>query len=137
MKFERWVEENDPPQRMLWKGAADMQFTDIREWAEILKVDPRVVSTHTSKSITLPVVAFFCPHGVLVLRDNFYDVCLSLMWIYAPVLAYPDFGRVGFAEGMSFLPPCAREPWEPGMRVGMLTLTSQGVRSVLSQLVYW
>lgn len=63
------------------------KFQDL---ADKLGVDATVVGTHMSKSCTLPVVRLDFPNGYVLLRDNFYDVEMAVVWNFAPKLAYRD-----------------------------------------------
>lgn len=60
--------------QMLWKGSALGQIERFNALGKALETDPEVVSTHTSKSITLPVVRYNCDFLILTLRDNFYGI---------------------------------------------------------------
>jgi hypothetical protein len=90
--LQEWINENACGDEMLWKGAMGDQLMFIRdrlpgvlfasadEYREHCAV---VISTHTSKSIKLPVVQYALPSGVAItMRDNFYDWKIS---ISAPV----------------------------------------------------
>lgn len=64
-----------------------------------------VVGTHTSKSILLPVYRIAVPEvGVITMRDNFHDWCLSCdLELSLPLDVYGDFYYIetvlGFFEG--------------------------------------
>lgn len=76
----QWLAENPVDSRMFWKRAAEEQFIQLVAIGALLEVEPTVISTHRSKSITLPVVSFERPDiGLLVvIRGNFYDYKLSV-----------------------------------------------------------
>lgn len=60
---------------MLWKNAALSQLESFKSLAgEIGSPEPIVVSSHVSKSITLPVALFSVPHLRIVIRDNFHGL---------------------------------------------------------------
>lgn len=65
---------------MLWKEAALGQLKNFELLAESFNVRPNVISTHTSKSINLPVVMMELKGGTVVLRDNFHDVNVAIAW---------------------------------------------------------
>lgn len=69
---------------MYWKGAAEREFERFFEFAKTLGGEPVVVSTHRSKSISLPVVEVATPYGVrCIVRDNFHDIKVSV-WCPEP-----------------------------------------------------
>ena len=91
-RFENWLSENPVRPEMLWKGSAQAQFEKFQAFAERMTPgEPlTVISTHTSKSIPLPVVSLRLNHGFIVLRDNFYDINMSFLWDFAPDLDLED-----------------------------------------------
>jgi hypothetical protein len=77
-----WVEANKPKDEMLWKGAFEqsvLRMIALTSWCEAVKAPALVVSTHTSKSITLPVIRFQTDHAAWWMRDNLHDVELAFM----------------------------------------------------------
>lgn len=67
--------------KYLWKNNAEEQMLFIRDTicSRLLKTMAFVVSTHTSKSISLPVYWFVLNNGVKVIcRNNFYDWKVSV-----------------------------------------------------------
>lgn len=84
--LEEFEAANKPGDQLLWKGAAAEQFARFKELRETITeasgrhVSDNVISTHTSKSIKLPVVEFTIPATglTLTMRDNFYDVKVSV-----------------------------------------------------------
>lgn len=95
-----WIQEHNIPEKMLWESAAFDQFSFFDNLASVLigwkrwhhdddgeylfdekKPNPDlvVVSTHTSKSIKLPVVRYrACARNLIVLlRHNFFDYCAT------------------------------------------------------------
>ena len=80
-----WLAASQPKDEMLWKGGFQAQA----EWMPRLAAygahsEPRVIATHRSKSIDLPVPAILVGNpssewAVLMLRDNFYDVNLGVV----------------------------------------------------------
>lgn len=73
-----WTRGHIVEDRMHWKGAAEDQFFFYRD-ALAYRIcknpeqDCRVVSTHRSKSIVLPVVAYETKWGWVISRHNFYN----------------------------------------------------------------
>lgn len=101
--LEDWAKANIPGDQMVYKKGAEGQFQDFLNFAEKLGAKTRVVSTHRSKSIALPVVEFTTPYGVrCIARDNFHDIKVS---VWAPSPCDHDlFGLV--AGGDSYLAGC-------------------------------
>lgn len=91
MRLEQWKAENTIRNEMNWKSAAEAQFEFFAKLAfEFGGDEPRVVGTHTSKSIILPVVEIEGKHGRFLLRDNFYDINLCVVWDFAPAIHLSD-----------------------------------------------
>ena len=77
--MSHWIQENRVSDDMRWKGAAEREFATFVEFAAILGGEPMVISTHTSKSIALPVVQITTPYGLRVtIRDNFMNIKVSV-----------------------------------------------------------
>ncbi len=108
-----WLETNRPRDEMFWKDAFDRQIAFLQEIEWMLATEPRerlvsVVSTHRSKSITLPVAHLdLRRHGVEVwMRDNFHNWKLSVrserpltcdfLDLFDPNVTHPDC----YCEGM-------------------------------------
>lgn len=92
-----WVRANNPNSDLIWKNGLGEQVTFVRDHLYYLLTRSRdyewhkdnpvnVISTHTSKSVTLPVFEIITPemvdgktwnaHGLaarLILRGNFYN----------------------------------------------------------------
>lgn len=84
MHLHAWFMENRPHENMVYKNAAEEQIMFMRDKIQIfftpfmLKA-VQVVSTHVSKSITLPVYHIALRDGLeLILRGNFYDWKISV-----------------------------------------------------------
>lgn len=91
---------------MLWKGAFGEQVMFIRDTLAALvsvgldyedRVVPQVISTHRSKSLTLPVVSLDRPDlGLrLILRNNFYNWKMSVI-SERPIVA--DYGAIFYTS---------------------------------------
>jgi hypothetical protein len=90
-KLQKWVSEHVVKDEMLWKGAWGDQIQFVRDRLvglfsaglhyEDIAAIPDVISTHTSKSIQLPVYELKRDDiGLtLYLRGNFYDWKLSVV----------------------------------------------------------
>ena len=64
---------------MLWKGAAINQLDYFKKLGELSGCEKlEIISKHTSKSVDLPVVKISRPGLSMILRDNFYDIKLSV-----------------------------------------------------------
>jgi hypothetical protein len=80
-----WLYANQPKDTMLWRGG----FATQAEWMPRMSdygvhSEPRVVATHRSKSIDLPVPAILLGDpskdwAVMMLRDNFHDVNVAVV----------------------------------------------------------
>lgn len=89
-----WVSANLVKDEMLWRNSYQHQI----EWMPSLASfsahsEPRVVATHRSKSIELPVPAILLGNpssdwAVLMLRDNFYDVNVAVVSNVALAIDY-------------------------------------------------
>ena len=91
MNLTEWKDRNPIPDGMLWKGGAEKQIENFWSLAESFGVQVLVVREHTSKSINLPVVELLFPNkGRILLRDNFYNVEIAVLWNRAPKLEYSD-----------------------------------------------
>lgn len=83
--FSMWLAHTQPKDEMLWKGG----FAAQAEWMPRLAVygahsEPRVIATHRSKSIDLPVPAILIGNpssewAIMMVRDNFHDVNLGVV----------------------------------------------------------
>lgn len=142
--FKDWAVNNPPGPNMLWRSGAHRQIYEIA--ATTQQFGPAVVvATHTSKSITLPVVKFHgpfgddgLPRGVVWLRDNFYTVEVCVQWTYPPLLTeqltHP--GRRCFLEGLVHVAPAAAtEPWAAGRSAFAVSTDSwEEARALLRRL---
>lgn len=90
MTLAEWITQNTPGTNMHWWGAFKNQMEALTNLVETMGGDARVVSTHTSKSILLPVVQIETNNGRFLLRNNFYDWNLCCLWDFVPKLAYGD-----------------------------------------------
>ncbi len=121
--LSEWRREHEVSKDKLWKDAAGNQMDWVQQHLQypvavlLTKDDPdatmhcmdevkvKVVSTHTSKSILLPVYCLEFGEIKLVLRHNFYDWCLKI-WLPKDMEApgipkYMDMAtQDGFYEGM-------------------------------------
>lgn len=80
--LSEWLQDVE---RFTWGGAAKQSVTKLQEFGDKLGIVPKVVSTHTSKSIQLPVVEYQMQRGArLIVRDNFHDIKVSL-WAPEPI----------------------------------------------------
>ena len=89
--LQEWISEQVVGDEMLWKGAFGGQMEDLRgiermmgaglDYEDYKDKVAFVISTHRSKSITLPVVLFDRSDIglVVVVRENFYNWKLSVM----------------------------------------------------------
>lgn len=89
-ELNEWAARNEPGDQMIWKGAALHQIAAFRGLADRMGGSCRVVETHTSKSIKLPVVEITGTHGRFLLRDNFHGWNLCCLWDFPPDLPYDE-----------------------------------------------
>lgn len=83
MKFIQWLERNRPNENLIYKDAFYRQVSFVR--SKLLSLfdidddDVKVINTHTSKSIELPVYEITLDDGtVLTMRDNFHEWKVSV-----------------------------------------------------------
>ena len=90
-KLQEWFMDNIPEDKMLWKNAMADQVIFIRD--KIYRAFPiktkedyskfkealSVISTHTSKSVVLPVYNIYWGGITFILRENFYDWKVSVI----------------------------------------------------------
>jgi hypothetical protein len=107
--IQTWINQHTVSNEMLWKGAWGHQLQFLRDTLQSLigaglsyhkfkeAEIARVISTHTSKSIELPVVEFVRPDlGVrFIVRNNFHDWKLTVL-SEKPIEA--DFGPMFYTE---------------------------------------
>lgn len=100
--LREWMADNIPDDKLRWKKSAQSQFLFfedlgravlVREhWAddEMRKASGTyVISTHTSKSVLLPVVELTTPNGIVfTLRENFFNYKVS---VNSPFAVEVDF----------------------------------------------
>lgn len=105
-----WEKKNKPDEDLIWKAGVFTQCGAARSLATLfnLKEEPRVISTHTSKSVGLPVIAFRpSQHGpnhtadiIAVMRDNFYDLCCQVVSSREMELSLYDLYKPRTAENV-------------------------------------
>ncbi len=90
---------------MLWRGAALDQIDAFEKTVVALagrfRVTAEVVSSHCSKSITLPVVMLSTNAGEFTLRDNFHDINLMVVLRSPTTLTLEQF-FVGIQEPLTW-----------------------------------
>jgi len=69
--------------QMIWHKSAAELVERFIAFAEAVEGDVSVVGSHTSKSLTLPVIQVKTPSLTVLVRDNFYDVNVCVRG-YAP-----------------------------------------------------
>jgi hypothetical protein len=90
IKLQEWVKQQTVDDKMSWKEASEEQMRFLFDLQDLVLIDiPReerlnhilVISTHCSKSISLPVVKIERPDHSLtfILRNNFYNWKLSVI----------------------------------------------------------
>jgi len=85
-KLEDWFEANEPKENIIWKESYESQIMFVRNkiYGILLgvkqnkKIDIDVISTHTSKSIKLPVYKISLDIISFTMRNNFYDWKISV-----------------------------------------------------------
>jgi hypothetical protein len=86
--LQEWFNQNKPDDNLLWKDGLARQVIFVRDTLSFLLFSSyeeyeqnrwQVVSTHTSKSVKLPVYHLRMPSGLcFTMRDNFYDWKVSV-----------------------------------------------------------
>jgi hypothetical protein len=79
--LEKWIGKYDIDDKMLWKNFALQQMRGIGKFIEnfIPNSDIYVISTHTSKSIKLPVYCIEIDGLKIILRNNFFNWKISVI----------------------------------------------------------
>jgi len=98
---KEWRGENEPDEDLIYRSGVDGQCGRAMAVAKLLHMEeePRIVSTHTSKSVNLPVVAFrhtIKPYELdtfAVFRDNFYNLCCQLISTHEMAIPFNDVYR--------------------------------------------
>lgn len=103
----QWIRDNNPDEKMSWKGAFSDQVCFVRdripgilansleEYQGIQHLNLGVISTHVSKSIKLPVYELKFRDFTFTIRHNFHDWKISVevpYWL-RPIEA-SDFERI-------------------------------------------
>ena len=103
MELQKWANENEPKDEMIYKKGYWNQITFVRdeiprifcanyEEYKRIKNDIHVISDHTSKSIRLPVFQVMLPsHIYLILRYNFHNWKVS---VNSPIDIKDNFTRL-------------------------------------------
>ena len=107
----QWMRSSEIDDSMCWKNAAERQMCFVRDvlCTDLLKVPVFVVSTHTSKSILLPVYRFRLQNGIIVTaRENFY---LADGMVAGSIASTGDmlrsaFNCIGTAKGIKLASSC-------------------------------
>ncbi len=80
MNITSWAMNNEPDESLIYKKGMNNQVDRFLQLAEELGLkEPTVPSTHISKSVELPVPRFEIPNGVIFVRDNFYDIKMTVV----------------------------------------------------------
>jgi hypothetical protein len=89
--IDEWAKDNVPDEDLIYRSGVAGQCARAKAVIEIMRLEHgnpdccRVVSTHTSKSVTLPVIAFrkrIIPYNfdvIAIFRDNFHDLCCQVV----------------------------------------------------------
>ena len=80
--FQSWIVENEPANDMSYKPFAYDQISFIKKIFKLFEdkgISLNVISTHTSKSIKLPVCEMLIGDEIsIIIRDNFLDWKVSI-----------------------------------------------------------
>jgi hypothetical protein len=78
-----WIRENNVDDNMVFKNAFSRQVCFFRDAFDGLLRDYvqkiEVISTHTSKSILLPVYRFVFADMEMIVRDNFHNIIVTIV----------------------------------------------------------
>ena len=106
------VEVGHNAENLIYGESAKKQITDFQELGAKFEVESRIVSTHVSKSCSLPVVQFAFPHGSFFVRNNFHDISLGVKWDHALHLDYSKiYKRMTWEEYMHEVDRCRGYSW--------------------------
>lgn len=107
IQLKKWLKDNYPKDEMLWKGSAQDQFhfmsrliitafpLKTEQGFKDFQTNLCVISTHTSKSVVLPVYEIFWNGFSFMLRGNFYDWKIS---IDCPIPIFINFEKFGLFD---------------------------------------
>lgn len=87
ISISKWLTHNKPDEDLLYHSAAGVQDTKMLGISYVLDIEPpRVVSYHYSKSVKLPVSAYYIQQSagykvdvLALVRDNFHDLNCTIM----------------------------------------------------------
>ena len=100
IKLQDWFMGNMPSEELIFETAAKNQIMWVRDsLAPILggQDNCTVVSTHTSKSVLLPVYHFVHNDIEYSIRGNFHDWCVRLDT--TPDDDFPEYMHKSFSQG--------------------------------------
>jgi len=107
--LSQWVIWHQPKEEMLWRDVALRQFRLFESIAASTGATVTVVSSHTSKSIKLPVVLLSYPGGCAIqIRDNFYNYKVT---VWSP---HHDVSLPAGIDGASKISECYCEGFPRG-----------------------
>jgi len=121
--LQAWFNENHPKKEMIWKEGYSRQIMFVRDnfmkFFHKTLVKMEVISTHTSKSIKLPVYRVEIEGIEFIMRDNFHDWKVSVdsktkLKLPLELFSYPDkqiekHYCEGFNNEWIYEPYCANE----------------------------
>lgn len=105
--LKKWINENNPSNDMVYYKSF---FEQMQVFTFIPCRNAYVISTHTSKSILLPVVKFTFNNGnIIIVRCNFHDIKVSAILYkpfpenYAGILFYNSDEKINpiYCEGFN------------------------------------
>jgi len=101
VKLQEWAKANEPSKEMVYESGYWNQIILVRDmiarllvpsFEEYEKLEVSVISTHTSKSILLPVYYIHLDNGIAItMRYNFHNWKVS---INSPKKVYIDFMKL-------------------------------------------
>ena len=97
-------------EKFIWKDSARGSMDMFEAFARVTESKLEVVGSHTSKSISLPVVKYTMACGVeIITRDNFHDIKVS---VRAQEPFDTDLWGLAAGNTPSYLSPCYFEGFE-------------------------
>jgi hypothetical protein len=101
--LQEWITANHPKEKMIWKESWSKQVCFVRDEIprflsdnydsyKTISENITVISTHTSKSISLPVYCIKANGDKFILRNNFHDWKVSVETYNMHKI---DFGSLG------------------------------------------
>lgn len=143
--LSQWEKDNVPDENLIYRSGVSGQCEKAKAIATLMRVDElRVISTHTSKSVSLPVIAFTKQNPDYdnlrifgIFRDNFYDLCCQVISSHKMEVPFTDvylpttleWLEAERAKALKYHDDCAkyeRPEWKEDNKIKRALLTKEG-----------